>query len=156
MKTLEKCFNVKIDREMGNIIDTVQNRIQNSIMTGIDTIITAKFELAVRSMNASSRRVATSVTANSECRDYIGITASFENLSEMNYTLHVFNTIDETRNDIVDEVGELSVPRTHFDRQPHTHHIYCSKNWNWSSLSKSVNNYSTKLLKKTWHWFSKN
>ena len=35
----------------------------------------------------------------------------------------MFNTNDETRNKIPDEVGELSVPGTHLDRQAHTHHI---------------------------------
>ena len=29
VKTLERCFNERIDREMGNIIDTVEDRIQN-------------------------------------------------------------------------------------------------------------------------------
>ena len=29
---------------------------------------------------------------------------------------------DETRHNIPDEISELSVPRTHFDRQPHIHH----------------------------------
>ena len=32
MKTLERCFNERIDREMGNIVDTVEDRIQNSSM----------------------------------------------------------------------------------------------------------------------------
>ena len=30
---------------------------------------------------------------------------------------------DETRNNIPDEVSELSLPETHFDRQSHTHHM---------------------------------
>ena len=29
VKTLERCFNERIDREMSNIVDTVENRIQN-------------------------------------------------------------------------------------------------------------------------------
>ena len=36
------------------------------------------------------------------------------------YYLHVLNITDETRNKIPDEVSELSVPYTHFDRQPHS------------------------------------
>ena len=31
VKTLERCFNEKIDREMSNIVDTVEDRIQNAI-----------------------------------------------------------------------------------------------------------------------------
>ena len=30
VKTLERCFNERIDREMSNIIDTVEDRIQNA------------------------------------------------------------------------------------------------------------------------------
>ena len=66
LKTLEKCFNEKIDKEMGNIVDTVEDRIQNALLTAIDSIFILKIELAFRSMNASSGRDATSVMASSE------------------------------------------------------------------------------------------
>ena len=52
---------------------------------------------------------------------------NFENVSKRNNTLHVFNTNDETQIDIPDEVSELSVPGTHYDRQPHTHHMVTRK-----------------------------
>ena len=32
VKTLERCFNERIDREMINIFDTVEDRIQNAIL----------------------------------------------------------------------------------------------------------------------------
>ena len=64
VKTLEKCFNERIDREMSNVVDTVEDRIQNAILTAIDNIVALKIELAIRSINASSGRDATSVTAN--------------------------------------------------------------------------------------------
>ena len=122
-KTLERCFNERIDREMSNIVDTVEDRIQNAVLTAIDNIVAPKIELAIRSINASSGRDVTSVLANSESRERSGINASFENASENNNnTLSVTNINDETRRNIQDEVGELSVPGTHFDRQPHTHH----------------------------------
>ena len=44
VKTLERCFNEKIDKEMGNIVDTVEDGIQNAIVTAIDGIITPKIE----------------------------------------------------------------------------------------------------------------
>ena len=47
--TLEGCFNERIDKEMGNIVDTVENRIQNKILTAIDSIITPKSEIAIKS-----------------------------------------------------------------------------------------------------------
>ena len=122
VKSLERCFNERIDREMSNIIDTVEDRIQNAILTAIDNIFAPKIELAIRSINASSGRDVTSVSANSEHREQVGINAAFENASGNNNTLGVSNVNDETRRNIPDELSELSVPETHFDRQPHTHH----------------------------------
>ena len=122
VKTIERCFNTRIDREMGTIVDTVEDRIQNAILTTIESFISPKPELAVRSINAFSGQDVTSVTANWERGELIGITASFENVSERNYTLHGLYTNDEARNKITDEVSELSIPGTQFDRQPHTHH----------------------------------
>ena len=97
VKTLERCFNEKIDREMSNIVDTVEDRIQNAILTAIDNIVAPKIELAIRSINASSGRDVTSVSANSERREHMGINAPIENASENNNTLGVTNVNDETR-----------------------------------------------------------
>ena len=123
VKTSERCINERIDREMSNIVDTVEDRIQNAILTAIENIVTPKIELAVTSINASSGRDATSVVANSECRDHIGINASFENASGINIVQQMSRRNDGTRNNIPDEVSELSVQETRYDRQPHTHHM---------------------------------
>ena len=40
-----------------------------------------------------------------------------------NDTIDASNVNDETRQNIPEEVSELSVPETRFDRQPHTHHM---------------------------------
>ena len=93
-------------------------------MTAIDSIVAPKIELATRSINASSGQDATSVTANSELGDHIGVTAPFKNASENNNVVHISNVNDETWNNFPDEVSELSVPETRFDRQPHTHHNF--------------------------------
>ena len=122
VKTLERCFNERIDREMSNIVDTVEDRIQNAILTAIDNIVAPKIDIAIRSINASSGRDVTSVTANSEREERAGINASFQNASENNDILRVSNVNDETRQNIPDEVSESLVPGTRFDRQPHTHH----------------------------------
>ena len=124
VKTLERCFNERIDREMSNIVDTVEDRIQNAILTAIENIVAPKIELAIRSINASSGQDVTSASATSERREYIVSTVPFENASENNNTLGVTNVNDETRHNIPDEVSELSVPETHFDRQAHIHHRY--------------------------------
>ena len=130
VNTLERCFNERIDREMNNIVDTVENRIQNAIVTASENIVAPKIELAIRSINASSGRDATSVTANSERGERVGINASFENASENNNTLRVPNVSDETRLNFPDEVSEFSVTETRFDRQPQTHHsIFINPNF---------------------------
>ena len=123
VKSLERCFNEKIDREMGNIVDTVEDRIQNAILTAIDNTVTPKIELAIRSINASSGRDVASASGNSERREYKGINASFENASVNNRTLGITNTNDETRRDSHDGVSELPVLGTQFDRQSPTHHM---------------------------------
>ena len=123
VKTLERCFNERIDREMSNIVDTVEDRIQNAVLTAIDNIVTPKIELAIRSINASSGRDVTSESGNSERREYEGINASFENASANNRTLGMANTNDETRHDFHDGVSELPVLEAQFDRQLPTHHL---------------------------------
>ena len=75
-------------------------------------------------MNASSGRAETSVIANSERGEYVGINAFFENASGNNNVLHVSNVNDETRNNFPDEVSGFSFPETRFDRQTHTHHSW--------------------------------
>ena len=124
VKTLERCFNERIDREMNNIVDTVEDRIQNAFLTAIENIVAPKIEPAIRSINASSGRDTTSVSANSERGERVGINASFENASKINDTLDVSNVNDETRQNNPDEVSELSASETHFDWQPQTHHTF--------------------------------
>ena len=51
VKTLERRFNDRLDREMSNIVDTVEDKIQNTILTAIDNIVAPEIELAIRSIN---------------------------------------------------------------------------------------------------------
>ena len=123
VKTLERCFNERIDREMNNIVDTVEDRIQNAILTAIDNIIVPKIELAIRSVNASSGRDATSASTHSERREHTGINASFENASENNDTSGVTNVNDETRCSFHDGVNGLSASGTQLDRWSPTRYM---------------------------------
>ena len=78
---MERWFNERIDRVMSNIVDTVEEGIQNAILTAIDNIVAPKIELAIRSINVSSGRDVTIVSANSERREHVGINTFFENAS---------------------------------------------------------------------------
>ena len=129
VKTLERCFNERIDREMNNIVDTVEDRIQNAILIAIDNIIAPKIELAIKSVNASSGRDATSVSANSERREHTGINALFENASENNNnTLGVANINDGTRSNFQDEVSGSPVQGTQFGLRSPAHHTMSGGN----------------------------
>ena len=72
VKTSERCFIERIDRKMNNIVETVEDRIQNAILTAIDNIVAPKIELSIKSINASSGRDMTSVSANSERKEHTG------------------------------------------------------------------------------------
>ena len=124
VKPLERRSNERIDSEMNNIVDTVEDRIPKAILIAIDRIFTPKIELAIRSTSASSGRDATSVSAKSECAEQVGINAPFENASRRDCTLRAADVNDETRNNIPDEVSELPNPETYLDRQSHAHHTH--------------------------------
>ena len=73
VNTLERCFNKRIDRELGKIVETFEDTIQNAFLTAIDIIVAHKIELAIRPVNAASGRNVTIITANFERwyrRDY--------------------------------------------------------------------------------------
>ena len=123
VKTLERCFNERIDREMEIIVETVEDRIQSAILTAIDNIVGPKIDLAIRSINASSGRDVASMSANSERREHTGIDAFFENASENNNTIGETSINDEVRRNSQDGISELSIPGTQFDRQSHIHHV---------------------------------
>ena len=95
------------------------------------------------SINASSRRDATNVAANSEGREHVGINASFKSASENNNIQQVLDGNDETRHNILDEVSELSVPETRIDRQTHTHHSTYS--YHLTERTKSIDYQKRKL-----------
>ena len=97
-------------------------------------IVAPKIELAIRSKNAFSKRDLIGVTANSERGEHEGISASFENASGKNNVLHVSDVYDETRQDIPDEVSELSVSETGFDRQTYTDHKLTTQNRLFSTV----------------------
>ena len=53
VKTLERCLIERIEWEMSNFVDTVEDRIQDAILTAIDSIFASKIEIAIRSISAS-------------------------------------------------------------------------------------------------------
>ena len=81
VENLERCFNERIDRKMGNILKTVEHGLQNAYLTAIDSNKGRKIEITNRSKNASFGRDATSVMANSERGEHKKSSAPFQNVS---------------------------------------------------------------------------
>ena len=70
------------------------NTKSRMLLTPIDSIVVPKIELSIRSRNASCGGDATSVTANSERGDLVGIKASFKNASGDDNVLYLSNVND--------------------------------------------------------------
>ena len=109
VRTFGRCLTDWIVREIGIIVDTFEDRIQNPYSTAIENSVTLRIKLAVRSANASSGGDVASVTASSERWEYTGITAHFENVSERDNFLLELNANYETPGNTPHKVGEMSV-----------------------------------------------
>ena len=53
VKNLERYFNGRIDKEMSNIVSTVEDRIQNANLTVFNSIVAPKLELTIRLIKTS-------------------------------------------------------------------------------------------------------
>ena len=82
VEIFERCSIEKIDTEMGSIVDTTRDSIQNMILNAVESIVIARIELAVRSKTATSRQNDATVTASSERGGKAKTTALFENVSK--------------------------------------------------------------------------
>ena len=134
VEILERCLRAWIDREMGYNVDTVEDKIQNGILSAFDRNITSSIESALRLTKVSSGRNFAGVSANSQRGEHIGITCSLENASDGKNTIHDFDANDETCGNIPDEVDEISVSKTHFDRQSHSNRMVTEKTINANQI----------------------
>ena len=96
-QTLERSLSDMIRREIVNVVDTVEIKIQNAFLAAVFNIITPRIELAVMPMNASSGRDFAIVFANLERGEQLGIISSTENASDWNNIFHELNLTDETQ-----------------------------------------------------------
>ena len=85
VRTSEKCFMKELIGKWVTLLTLCcyfEDRIQNATPTAMDSFNTLIFKLAIRPTNEPSGRDATSIMANSERGEHVGITASFENVPE--------------------------------------------------------------------------
>ena len=65
VETLKRCLTDRIDRRMGNVVNAVEDRIQNTFRTTPDNTIIPRIEKVVRSATLSGGQHAASFTAPS-------------------------------------------------------------------------------------------
>ena len=73
VQTMLITLTARTAREMGNAVETVEDRIQNAILAAMDNVITPRIELALRSLDASSGQEAASVTSTLDRREQVGL-----------------------------------------------------------------------------------
>ena len=86
----EKSLNDRVQREVGNFVDTVEIRIQNANLVTVNNIIAPGILVEIRSIYASSKRDVASVMATSKREEQPGVKTSFENESEREDTFREF------------------------------------------------------------------
>ena len=108
---------------MVSVITTVETRVQGAVLTAIGNLIIPRVELAVKSVNTSSRHGIGSVVLDPDRRDFSGnieglqLTASSRIKSQTD-----LRKIDETRGNITVEGEDLLVNGRNVDRQTRTNH----------------------------------
>ena len=123
IQTLETSLIDRIAREVSCVVEKIENRSQNAVLTSMFSNIIPCNELVVISMNASSGRNVGSITANSERGEQVErITAFFESASSRNNRFQLINMTDETRGYAPGGLSDFPVSRTHYGWQSHTHH----------------------------------
>ena len=129
IQTLEINLTDKIYGELGKVVDTVQDRIPQTILAAVNSIVTLRVELAVRFLKASFGQDFANVMAISEREEQPGVRAVFQDASDRIDTFHEFHLTDETRGCNLGKLSELRFSRKHFDQQSDTHHIHCQQNF---------------------------
>ena len=122
---LRKNIVSKVRSEVDCVMTTVENRVQDAVLTAIENIVIARVELAMKSANAcSGLSVDVNVLAPYQ-RDFLGniedlqLTASNRINSRTDLII-----IDETRGEIIAEGDDLLLNERNIDRQTYTHHTY--------------------------------
>ena len=108
---------------MDNVLTTVETRVQDVRLTAIDNLLIPRLEVAMKSVNASSRQDIHSVAPDQDQKDFSGdvedrqLTA----LTRMNSSTDLYK-IDETPGSVNVEGGSLSVHERNFDQQTNINH----------------------------------
>ena len=123
MHTLKKNFVSKARSEVDSVKITFESRIQDTVLTAIESLVTPRVELAMKSTKESSGRCVDGNVLEPDHRDFSGKIEGLKKAASSRINSHTdSNKIDETRGYITVEEGYLLVNDKNIDRQTHTHH----------------------------------
>ena len=124
MPTLEKNISGKVLGEVDTVITTVKTGKHKAILCSIEFFVMPRMEFAIRSSsNAFSTRDFNSVLLHHDQKVLARKTASLRFTASSRFNLNTnLNRIDDTRGNIKDEAGDLSVSEREFDCQTHKNH----------------------------------
>ena len=126
---------------------TIETRVQDAVLTTIEILVIPRVKLAMKLTNASSGWSADGNVLDPNQRDFLGnveglqMTASSRKDSRTDV-----NMIDETRDNITIEEGDLVVNEKKIDRQLHTHHNLITLHLSSFSKSNKSTHYSIGLF----------
>ena len=147
--TLERSVVNKVRSEVENVITTIETKVRDAILTAIESLVVPGVELAIKSVNAFYGRDVSSVVPDPNQKEFPGnieglqMTAS----SRIN-SITELNKIDETRGNITNESGDLSINGKDFDRQTRTHHRHEIEMLYKLNGAKGISREVKKLFKK--------
>ena len=123
MHTLEEHIVSKVRSEVDSVITTVETRIQDAVLTAIESLVIPSVELAMKSASAFSGQSLDGNVLKLDQRDFSGNVQGLQMTASSRLNSHTdLNKIDETRgNYTVGEVICLSMTETLIGTHTHTH-----------------------------------
>ena len=139
---------------------TVENRIDDAVLTAMDNVLIPRVEMVVRSTNGPSRNGSNSVVQDPDRRDFIGNTESTPlKLASSRFDLSIDqNTIDVTHDNQNFGYGVFTALKPNYVRQAHTYHMLAditplkieSLSFSQDVQLKAIHCHSNSLNCKTW------
>ena len=129
LHTLEKNKVTKVRNQEYNVMTIVWNRVQDAMLTAMESLVIPRVEMAIKSADASSCWYVDSVVEI--FLDFLGNIEGLEMITSSKINSNTgLNKVDETHGNITAEEGDLLVNERNFYRLSHTHHT--------SQLSENV------------------
>ena len=113
LHTLKRSITDRVRCEVDSVMSTVETRLDDAILIAMENLVILSEEIAMKPVNAFSGRNTESIVLVPDQRDFSG---SIESL-QMTISIRINSTanlirIDEIRDNITIEVGDLSVKKT--------------------------------------------